>query len=378
MRAVILVLSVGVLSACGIPAPKPAIAQTAFQSEQAKFRVEPVAEGLENPWSLAFLPDGRMLVTERPGRLRLVSVHGDLSDPIGGLPEITAERQGGLLDVVLDPDFQDNRRIYLSYSVRRGGTFSTDVARAVLDGENLREVVTIFHAGVAERGAKHFGSRLTFDRDGMLLITHGDRGNRSLGQERSSYAGSVIRITKDGDIPNDNPYAGQSTTKPGIFTLGHRNPQGMALHPQTGAIWTHEHGPRGGDEVNILQPGANYGWPMVSHGAEYASGLPVSEETSLPGLIDPVHLWIPSIAPSGMMFYQGEAFPQWKGDLFVGALAAQSLVRLELDGEQVISEERLLEGELGRIRDVRLGPDQAVYLLIDDADGGVFRLVPIP
>lgn len=357
--------------------PYPVLAQgTIVASEQADFLVQEVATGLENPWSLAFLPDGRMLVTERPGRLRLISSDGELSAPLTGLPEIADEGQGGLLDVILDPEFETNNRLYLSYSARTDDSFSTHVATALLRDSQLSEVEEIFKAAVDARGGRHFGSRLAFDQQGHLLITHGDRGDRHLAQDRQSHAGSVIRIATDGTVPADNPYAGQTSTLPTLYTLGHRNPQGMAIHPETGQIWTHEHGPRGGDEINILVPGANYGWPIVSQGAEYASGRPVSDTTSSPGLIDPIHVWIPSVAPSGMAFYTGSLFSDWQGDLFVGALADQSLVRLELDGSTISHEERLLSGDVGRIRDVRQGPDDALYLLIDDADGSLLRLMP--
>ena len=375
MRPVIIACLLAVAGCASLPVSRVAADQIIY-SEQADFGIEIVSEGLENPWSLAFLPDGRMLVTERPGRLRIIDLSGQLSPPLSGLPPIATGGQGGLLDVVLDPDFLENSQIYVSYSAKEGGSYSTHVAKAVLTDFELTGVETIFKAGVDASGGRHFGSRLVFDNEGMLLITHGDRGMRQLAQNRQSRAGSVLRIATDGSIPRSNPFAGQTVTDPAIFTLGHRNPQGMAMHPRTGKIWLHEHGPKGGDEVNILQPGANYGWPVVSYGAEYATGQPVSTKTSLPGLADPIHIWVPSIAPSGMAFYTAGLFPQWQGDLFVGALAGQSLVRLELDGERVVGEEQLIYNELGRIRDVRQGPDGALYLLIDDAEAMLVRLVP--
>lgn len=367
-------LFVASLTACEGQSGSASSSDQVWKSEQANFRVETVAKGLENPWSLAFLPDGRMLITERPGRLRLVDASGEYSEPLAGLPNVAASGQGGLLDVVLDPDFAGNRTIYLSYSASGPGSYSTNVASARLVNDRLSDVRVIFEAGIDASGGRHFGSRLAFDETGNLLITHGDRGDRDLAQKPGSYAGKVIRIDRYGRVPSDNPFADGTETLPTVFSLGHRNPQGLAIHPQTGDIWAHEHGPRGGDEVNILHAGANYGWPLASHGAEYISGRPVSDDRSLPGMVDPVHVWIPSIAPSGMAFYTGDVFEAWQGDLFVGALAGQSLVRLEIENSRVVGEERLLEGEYGRIRDVRQGPDGSIYLLIDDDDGSILRL----
>ncbi len=345
-------------------------------SEQAEFSVELVTGGLEHPWGMAFLPDGRILVTERPGRLRLIETDGTLAPaPLEGVPTAFARGQGGLLDVALHPDFASNRLVYLSFSRLDGRAAVTAVARGVLDEEGLSATEVIFASNGRTSQTRHFGSRLAFDADGRLWVTHGDRGDRDLAQDPGSHAGSVLRLMDDGGVPEDNPFVGQPGAMPEIYSIGHRNPQGLAIHPVTGAVWIHEHGPRGGDEVNIIEPGANFGWPLVSQGREYASGRAVGA-TEAEGMMPAIHVWDPSIAPSGMAFYEGEAFPEWQGDLLVGALAFQLLARLELDGDTVVHEERLLEDELGRIRDVKVGPDGLVYLLIDDDDGGLYRLVP--
>ncbi len=345
-------------------------------SEQAEFSVERVTGGLEHPWGMAFLPDGRILVTERPGRLRLIEADGTLDpSPLEGVPTAFARGQGGLLDVALHPDFASNRLVYLSFSLLDGRRAVTAVARGVLDEDGLTGTEVIFVSNGQTSHTRHFGSRLAFDADGRLWVTHGDRGERDLAQDPGSHAGSVLRLTADGGVPEDNPFVGQADAMPEIYSIGHRNPQGVAIHPSTGAIWIHEHGPRGGDEVNILEAGANYGWPVVSQGREYASGRAVGTSEA-PGMRPAIHVWDPSIAPSGMAFYDGEAFPEWQGDLFLGALAYQLLARLELDGNTVVHEERLLEDELGRIRDVKVGPEGYLYLLTDQDDGGLFRLVP--
>lgn len=348
------------------------------ESEAATFAVEQVAGGLAHPWSLAFLPDGGMLVTEREGRLRLI--HPDLTldpQPLAGVPTAFVRGQGGLLDVVLHPDFAENRLVYLSYAYLApdGAAAGTAVARGRLEADGLRDTEVIFSSnGLTSRG-QHFGSRLIFDRDGFLFITHGDRGERDLAQDPGSHAGSLLRLHDDGTVPADNPFVGEAGAAPEIYSYGHRNAQGIVLHPETGRLWLHEHGPRGGDEINIVEAGGNYGWPIVSHGREYATGQAVGSREA-PDMLPAIHIWDPSIAPSGMAFYTGDAFPEWQGDLLVGALAYQLLARLELDGERVIHEERLLEGALGRIRDVRAGPDGYIYLLSDEPEGALYRLVP--
>ena len=350
-------------------------AQKTYKSKQAQFTVETVADGLERPWSLAFLPNGDMLVTERPGRLRLVQ-NGKLVDKaIGGLPRIAAIGQGGLLDVILHPDFEQNRRIYISYSARGAGGAGTEVVSGEFDGQKLNNVKTIIRAQPKSSGGRHFGSRLVFDDKGHLFISLGDRGRPNQAQRTSTHHGSVLRLMDDGSIPADNPFVGKSGSKQEIYSYGHRNVQGMVLHPSTREIWTHEHGPRGGDEVNILKKGANFGWPSITYGINY-DGSVITDKKRAPDMEQPVTYWVPSIAPSGMAFYSGDKFPQWKGDLFVGALAGAHLRRLEIKDNKVVDQEQLL-GDLGsRVRDVRMGPDGFLYVLTDQTDGEILRLVP--
>ncbi len=349
-----------------------------LESRKQRFVLHRVTDGLEHPWSLAFLPDGGMLVTERPGRLRRVSPEGVLHpQPIDGLPEIWAQGQGGLLDLALDPDFADNRLVYFSYTaLAEDGLAGTRVARGRLDGRRLENLEVIFVSNGRTPTGRHFGSRLLFDRKGYLYITSGDRGRRQLAQDLRSHAGKVLRLLPDGSVPPDNPFVGREDALPEIYTWGNRNPQGMALHPATGEVWIHEHGPQGGDEINILKAGANYGWPVITYGREYGTGLPIGEGTAKEGMEQPLWYWVPSIAPSGMAFYTGDRLAGWKGDLFVGALRAQLLVRLEVTADGVRAEERLLRGRIGRIRDVRQGPDGLLYLLNDAADGGIWTLSP--
>ena len=354
----------------------PASAQT-ISSEEHAFRVVRVVEGLEHPWGLAFLPDSRMLITERPGRLRIVAKNGRLEpQAVAGLPPVAAVGQGGLLDVTLHPRFAENGLVYISYVARGEGGFGTKVARGRLAGDRLENVQVIFRMQPKSAGGRHFGSRLVFDREGHLYITLGDRGEQERAQRPDDHAGSVIRLHEDGRVPKDNPFVGKAGWKPEKFTLGNRNLQGVALHPQTGLLWTHEHGPQGGDEINVIRGGANYGWPVISYGVEYVIGTKIGEGTHKTGMTQPLHYWVPSIAPSGMAFYTGDKFPRWRGDLFVGALRDQMLVRLKLDGEKVVKEERMLKGALGRLRDVRTGPDGFVYLLTDAPAGALVRLEP--
>lgn len=347
------------------------------ETVETDFRVETLTRGLEHPWAVAFLPDGDFLVTERPGRLRLVRADGSLvEEPVSGLPEIRAQGQGGLLDVALHPLFASNRLVYISYNEPGPGGAGTAVARGRLDGMTLRDVEVIFRLLPKSATGFHFGSRLVFDRDGYLFVTLGDRGDRDRSQDLGDHAGSVIRIHDDGRVPADNPFLDKAGAKPEIYSYGHRNIQGAAINPADGRLWTHEHGPQGGDEINLPEPGVNYGWPVITYGVNYGIGTPIGEGTSRPGMAQPIYQWTPSIAPSGMAFYDGNAFPAWRGDLFVGALKFRLLVRLEIDGNQVVNEERLLQGELGRIRDVRQGPDGYLYLLTDADDGRLARLVP--
>lgn len=340
------------------------------------FNVVTVVEGLEHPWSVAFLPDNRILITERPGHLRLVEKGRLHPQVISGLPKITAEGQGGLLDVVLHPDYRNNGWIYFSYSAEDKNGFGTEVARARLDGLKLTNLESIFRVAKKSDGGRHFGSRLVFDTKGYLYISAGERGDRPRAQDINDHAGSVIRLHDDGRIPKDNPFVGKPNAKPEIYSYGHRNPQGMVLHPKTGELWSHEHGPQGGDEINIIQSGKNYGWPVITYGVNYVWGTKIGEGTHKPGMEQPLHYWDPSIAPSGMAFYEGDKFPQWRGNLFVGALKFQLLVRLQLDGNKIVKEERLLTGEYGRIRDVRSGPDGYLYLLTDEDDGRLLRIEP--
>ena len=355
-----------------------ACAQATFDSDRHRFQVVTVAAGLEHPWGLAFLPDGRMLVTERPGRLRIVQPDGTVSAPLAGVPRVAAEGQGGLLDVVVAPDFAQSRTIYLSYSEPgEGGTLGTTAARARLGQAGLEQVQVIFRQEPKVTGGAHFGSRIVFARDGTLFITTGDRQHRDYVQDLSRLQGKVIRIRPDGSAPPDNPFVNRSGARPEIWSYGHRNIQGAALHPETSALWTVEHGARGGDEVNAPKAGRNYGWPVITYGRDY-SGERIGEGTSKPGMEQPVHYWDPSIAPSGLLFYTGDRFPNWKGSLFVGALRSELVARLELDGERVTSEERLLRGFGDRIRDLRQGPDGYIYLLTDEAQGRILRLEPTP
>ena len=358
-----------------------AIAAEIESTEQGPVRVETVAQGLDYPWGFEFLPDGGLLVTERSGALRLVSAQGLVSDPVAGVPEVDARGQGGLLDVALHPDFARNRLVYLSYSERGEGGNSTAVVRGVLspDGRSLAEVERIFTQQPKLPSTKHFGSRLVFDGKGHLFVTLGERSSaefREQAQDLDSHLGKIVRLAEDGSVPEDNPFAETAGALPEIWSYGHRNIQAAAINPETGQIWEIEHGPKGGDEINIAEPGKNYGWPVVSRGVNY-DGSPVGTgRRQAPGMEDPLYTWTPVIAPSGMAFYMGGAFPAWHGDLFVGGLATTALVRLELEGAKIAHEERLLE-ELGaRIRDVAVGPEGALYLLTDEDDGKVLRLRP--
>lgn len=350
---------------------------SANSGEEHAFRVVTVTPGLEHPWGLAFLPDGRRLVTERPGRLRLVAADGALDPrPITGLPPIAVHGQGGLLDVALHPRFADNGLIYLSYAARDASGVGTEVARGRLVDHRLENVEVLFRQQPKSGGGRHFGSRLVFDRQGYLYITLGDRGEQDRAQKMDDLAGKIVRLHDDGRIPADNPFANRPGARPEIYSLGNRNVQGAALHPDTGELWAQEHGPQGGDEVNVIRAGRNYGWPVITYGVEYVAGTKIGEGTRKPGMEQPLHVWVPSIAPSGMAFYRGDRFPRWRGDLFVGALKDQMLVRLRFDGEKLVREERLLKGRVGRIRDVRAGPDGYLYLLTDSPDGVIARLEP--
>jgi glucose/arabinose dehydrogenase len=349
-------------------------AETTRSSSKTVFSITTITDDLEHPWGMAFLPDGRMLVTERPGRLRIIQQGKLREDAVTGLPAIAARGQGGLLDVVLHPDYANNGWLYFSYVTGNGSGTGTEVGRGRLVGNRIADWQTLFSLQPKSRAGRHFGSRLIFDRDNYLYITLGDRGERYRSQDLNDHAGSVIRLHDDGSIPADNPFVNQPGKKPEIYSYGHRNSQGAALHPQTGKIWIHEHGPQGGDELNIIGPSNNYGWPVITFGKEYGSGEDIGEGTNKTGMQQPLYYWVPSIAPSGMAFYNGDRFPEWQGNLFIGSLKFRLLVRLELEGMKVVKEERLLKNEVGRIRDVRVGPDGFIYLLTDEKNGKLIRI----
>ncbi|PLX72298.1 MAG: oxidoreductase [Azoarcus sp.] len=341
-------------------------------------RVTVVASGLETPWSLAFLPDGRMLVTERPGRMRIVSPQGTVSAPIAGVPDVHSRGQGGLLDVVLSPAFAADRTIFFSFAQPTRDGARTAVARAVLDSDALKlsEVKIIFAQNESPSGGHHWGSRLVFGRDGNLFVTLGDRYSfRDRAQDLDSHMGKIVRIRPDGSVPPDNPFVGKAGALPEIWSYGHRNVQGAALHPLTGTLWAHEHGPQGGDEINEILPGRNYGWPVITYGREYVIGTRIGEGTERADVEPPRHQWTPSIAPSGMSFYTGDVYPGWQGSLFVGALKFRLLARMSEEGGKVREAERLLEDFGRRIRDVRQGPDGKLWLL-EETEGSVLRLDP--
>jgi len=365
-----------VLAMAALALATPAEAQT-FRIETGRVAVATLAKDLAHPWALAFLPDGRMLVTERPGRMRLVTPEGGLSAPLAGVPKPHASGQAGLLDVALDKDFAANRTLYFCYSSDSGGNAS--VARARLDAAGTRlDNVKVIFTQRGPGGSNNHGCRVAQAPDGHLFVTLGDHfGPRDAAQNLGVDNGKIVRIATDGAIPKDNPFVGRAGADPAIWSYGHRNPQGLAFNPWTGDLWENEHGPRGGDEVNIIGKGKNYGWPVIGYGIDY-NGAKIHEATAKPGMEQPIKYWVPSIAPSGMAFYTGNLFPQWKGSLFIGALAGRMLVRLSLDGNRVTGEERLLK-ELGeRIRDVRQGPDGALYLLTDSDAGRLLRVTPAP
>ena len=337
-----------------------------------------VARGLVFPWSLAFLPDGRMLVTERPGRMRIVTMDGKLGAPFTGLPAVLAEGEGGLLDVVLDPKFKDNATIFWSYSEpaptgQKGG--STAVARGRLAGTQLSDVRVIFRQSEKVDDGRHYGSRLLFTPDGKLLITLGDRSRRDDAQKLSSAHGKIMRIEADGQPVTDNPFIATAGALPEIWTLGHRNVQGIAFHPETGELWAAEHGPQAGDELNIIERGKNYGWPVITYGCEYTTCAKIGEGTEKPGLEQPIHWWsAKSFAPSGMTFLTSDRYPGWKGQMFIGTLAGQALVRIKLDGHKVVEEQRLVTALRERIRGVHQGPDGWLYVLNSSPDGRIIRI----
>lgn len=350
--------------------PTPASVETVV-------RAETVASGLEHPWALAFLPDGRLLVTERAGRLRVVSPDGVLSAPLTGVPTVFAQGQGGLLDVAVDPAFAENRLVYLSYAEPGSGGAGTAVARASLAASGLEDVTVIFRQRPKVEGGGHYGSRLVFTRDGRLFVTLGDRMNyRDRAQDLAQGLGKIMRIDPDGSVPRDNPLVARSGAQPEIWSYGHRNVQAAALDPETGRLWTVEHGARGGDELNHPEPGRNYGWPLITYGRDY-SGARIGKGSAREGMEQPVYYWDPVIAPSGMTFYSGDAIPGWKGSILVGSLSPGGLVRLEMRAGQVAKEERYLGDLRERFRDVQQGPDGFVYVVTDSPNGRVLRIRPV-
>ena len=363
-------LALGALAALALPAQ----AQTQ-SSQHHEFRVATVVSGLEHPWSIAFLPDGGMLVTERPGRLRVVRDGAVEPTPVAGVPEVHARGQGGLLDVVLHPQFAENRLVYLTYSKPGARGATTAVIRGRLDGNRLADVEEVIEAQAWGNGRVHFGSRMVFDREGYLFVSIGERGEKDKAQDLGSHNGTILRLHDDGRVPADNPFVGRDGALPEIYAWGIRSPQGVALHPTTGALWEAEHGPRGGDELNLIRPGANYGWPVITYGINY-DGTPITDITAKAGMEQPVHYWVPSIATSGLTIYDGDRFPQWRGDFFIGGLAGQHLARVRVDANgKVVETEKLLEG-VGRVRDVRTGPDGLLYVVIDAPDAPILRLEP--
>ena len=358
-----------------------------FRSALHDYRVVTVVDGLVQPWSIAFLPGGDMLVTERPGRLRIVRQGRLLPQPVDGVPKVFVSSQGGLLEVALHPNFASNRMVYLTYSKPGADDMQSRTAliRGRFENDRLTGVEEIF-AAVAS-GRNHFSGKIAFDKNGYLFLTLGDRqvppeGNLEAhpAQDLSNHHGKIVRLHDDGRVPPDNPFVNRAGARPEIWTYGHRNAQGLAIHPETGDIWTNEHGPQGGDELNLIQPGRNYGWPVIGFGVNYTTGLAIHSGTHRQGMEQPVHVWVPSIGISGLMIYTGNRFPQWRGNLFAGGMVGQQLARLTLDGQRVVNRETLVP-QMGRIRDVRQGPDGYIYLVTDDREGGkptpIYRMEPI-
>ncbi|MBV7486167.1 PQQ-dependent sugar dehydrogenase [Bordetella sp. BOR01] len=361
--------------------PTASWAQTQAQpATQGQVQVTELAKGLEHPWSLAFLPDASMLITERPGRLRRLDAQGVLSPPLEGVPKVHAQGQGGLLDVVLSPDFKRDRLVYLSYAEAEGDRSGTAVGRARLseDARRLEDFTVIFRQQPKLSSGQHYGGRMVFGQDGVLFVALGENNRRPTAQDLDKLQGKIVRINPDGTVPRGNPFADRPGARAGIWTYGMRNPQGMALNPWTGELWESEHGPRGGDEVNIIRPGLNYGWPLATYGINYSGfAIPEAKGETVPGMQAPLYWWKKSPAISGMAFYDSDRHPAWRGSLFIGALAEQALIRLQLkDGKEVVAEERLLRDLGARIRDVRQGPDGGVYVLTDAGDGVLLRLAP--
>jgi aldose sugar dehydrogenase len=375
-------LPAAVLLAAAAAVAQPAAASSVIATRDHTVRVVTVTQGLENPWGLAFLPDGRMLVTERPGRLRVVGKDGRLDPvPVSGLPRVDPQGQGGLLDVALHPQYASNGWIYWTYAQRdERGNNGTELARGKLAGApgayRMTDVQVLFRMGPKTNRGHHFGSRLVWDREGRLYMTLGDRGDMERAQKLDDHAGKILRLTDEGKPAPGNPFEKTAGSRPEIFSLGNRNVQGAALNPVTGALWATEHGPQGGDELNLIKAGTNYGWPVITYGANYVTGTRIGEGAEKAGMAQPVRHWVPSPALSGLAFYNGDKFPKWRGDLLLGALRGQALIRVRLDGEKFVQEEFMLRGQVGRVRDVRVGPDGLVYLLIDHPDGALLRVEP--
>lgn len=372
------------LLAFGTAALLPLLAQAApertFPSEEGTLKVATLAEGLKHPWALAFLPDNQgILVTERQGNLRVIGPEGRVGAPLNGVPEVWAKGQGGLLDVVLSPTFNKDRLVYLSFAEGggEGGKAGTAVGRGRLSGDlsSLEDFNVIFRQEPKLSSGNHFGSRLVFDREGHLFIALGENNERPTAQDLDKLQGKVVRILPDGEIPKDNPFVGQKNVQPAIWSYGHRNQQGAALNPWTGQLWTHEHGPRGGDEINIPKPGKNYGWPLATHGINYSlMPIPEAKGKEVKGTVAPHHVWEKSPGISGMAFYDGGRFKPWDHNLFIGALATQEVIRLQLDGDRIVHEERMLGQLDARVRDVRVGSDGFLYLLTDEEDGQLLKV----
>lgn len=357
------------------PTPEPTPAPTPAPDAEVTFDVEVLTSDLTNPWAVVMLPDNRALITERPGRMRIFDLDSnELSSALSGVPNVAATGQGGLLDVILHPDFDNNQLIYFSYAAGSNNQFSTEVARARLTDAGLEDFEQLFVAQPKTSGGNHFGSRLVFDNDGYLFIGLGDRNQRDEAQNLGSHTGTVVRLHDDGSVPSDNPFVNQEGALPEIYSYGHRNIQGADLNPWTGEVWTHEHGPQGGDEVNVLMPGANYGWPVITYGVEYGSGQPIGE-THQEGMEQPLLEWTPSIAPSGMAFYDYSGIPGWYGDLLVGALAHQFLGKYKVDGYEMSDEQRLLESH-GRIRAVTVADNGDIFVVNDQSNGQLIRIRP--
>ena len=347
------------------------------ESEEETFRVVKMVDSLEHPWGVDWLPDGRMLITERPGRI--VITDGESTTALSGVPEVWAQNQGGMLDVRVGPNYEQDGWIYFSYSAPGDGGGGTVLSRAMLDGTSLTNVEELHRQFPFVESGLHFGSRIAFPGDGTVVVTMGERGQRQAdgpgAQDSTNTIGTTVRLTLDGSVPDDNPFVDRDDVPDVVYSYGHRNQQGMTIHPETGAIWQHEHGPHGGDELNLIEPSTNYGWPAVTYGDEYTDQSPIGG-TEAPGMTQPEEYWDPSPAFSGMAIYTGDKFPNWQNHFFMGALAHQKVLRVELDGTDVTHQEELLRAELGRIRNVATGPDDYLYLLTDASDGGLFRLEP--